>query len=90
MTDLRGWGWYCAKFRPTYVSSYQTKNNWVIRFSKRVVTDAKTRVNHTAFSESLTLTWKQMVIQKFRPVLYDSLVTVKAAPNECVIRTGQP
>ena len=23
-------------------------------------------------------------------VLYDFLVTVKAAPHECVIRTGQP
>ena len=23
-------------------------------------------------------------------ILYDCLVTVKAAPNECVIRTGQP
>ena len=25
-----------------------------------------------------------------RRVLYDFLVTVKAAPHECVIRTGQP
>ena len=29
-------------------------------------------------------------MQILKKKLYDCLVTVKAAPNECVIRTGQP
>ena len=34
-----------------------------------------------------TATWCHM-IDKIEHVLYDFLVTVKAAPHECVIRTG--
>ena len=31
-----------------------------------------------------------LTVEKLRQVLYDFLGTVKAAPHECVIRTGQP
>ena len=30
------------------------------------------------------------VVHDYTPVFYDLLVTVKAAPHECIIRTGQP
>ena len=37
-----------------------------------------------------TVNMYNMKMKKYRVVLYDFLVTVKAAPHECVIRTGQP
>ena len=35
--------------------------------------------------------WKKgFLAMRSTIILYDFLATVKAAPNECVIRTGQP
>ena len=33
---------------------------------------------------------KDLFYMAITEVLYDCLVTVKAAPHECLIRTGQP
>ena len=50
--------------------------------------------NRTIWDTSSHIGKSLAVLKKFwlksRSILYDFLVTVKAAPHECVIRTGQP
>ena len=40
-----------------------------------------------AFQQKVTT---QIILKHELSILYDCLVTVKTAPHECVIRTGQP
>ena len=49
-----------------------------------------TKVTTILYTAVNTLKLKKISIEYLLFVLYDYLDTVKAAPHECLIRTGQP
>ena len=64
-------------------------NIWTINVPRqRSHRTASTDINETALLHLRPITQHSLASSRYL-VLYDFLVTVKAAPHECVIRTGQ-
>ena len=73
---------FLKKVRVIFIYCLKTYKYW--RSQKNTI------YQHICMTKYILTVWSSFTLNAFRAMFFDFWLNVKAAPHECVIKTGQP